>query len=211
MSSNFGDETLGVFVREPELSHIPPMERRRLNKNAKQLFGVLKDFELKNTPSVFCSSNGEINKCFSLLNELSKNEPISPTLFSLSVHNATIALYSIFAKNCGEISAISSTNSLEYAIIDAYLMLDEEVSEVLVVSHFEGISQSFYEDEPHGFVVAMLIEKGMDFSLQICENQAKEEPTKHSALDFLSHLVKNHKNWEVNEPNLKWKWTNAKG
>jgi hypothetical protein len=46
-------------------------------------------------PTVFCSRHGEAARSVDLLLDLAKGEPLSPTSFGLSVHNATGGLFSI--------------------------------------------------------------------------------------------------------------------
>lgn len=198
------DDDIEKYAKDVDLSHIAPLKRRRLSKSARYVFSCLKDFELRDTPVVFSSKYGEVNRCYALLEELAKNEPISPTSFSLSVHNAISSQHSIFAKNSSEISAISSDNSLEYALLDGYLKLNENHKQVLVISHFEGAMSEFLEEDLT-YVLVLLIEKGDDFTLKYLPKDGSFVRV-DSSIEFLKNWEKGSKNWEIEDKNSYWQW-----
>ena len=92
-------EDLARYKKEFDLAKIPPLQRRRLSSAAKCAFSLLSSFESINMPVIFSSYEGEINRCFELETALAKAEPVSPTSFSLSVHNAISSLSINEAKN----------------------------------------------------------------------------------------------------------------
>ena len=145
------------------LSHISPLERRRLSNASKCVFSLLQpkinEWNLGSIPIVFSSTLGEINRCFSMLLSLQDSYLLSPTSFSMSVLNATPALLAIAHNNNAEISAISANPSLEYAMINAYMRLQEiaykeaknkaanknteHTNKVLVLSYYEGLAREY--------------------------------------------------------------------
>lgn len=145
------------------LSHLSPLERRRLSNASKCVFSLLQpkinEWNLGSIPIVFSSTLGEINRCFSMLLSLQDSYLLSPTSFSMSVLNATPALLAIAHKNNAEISAISANPSLEYAMINAYVRLQEithkeaknksanknaeHTNKVLVLSYYEGLAREY--------------------------------------------------------------------
>lgn len=145
------------------LSHLSPLERRRLSNASKCVFSLLqpkiKEWNLDSIPIVFSSTLGEINRCFSMLLSLQDSYLLSPTSFSMSVLNATPALLAIAHNNNAEISAISANPSLEYAMINAYMRLQEatnkeaknkaanknaeHTNKVLVLSYYEGLAREY--------------------------------------------------------------------
>lgn len=203
LNNNFSK--LNKFIYEPDLSHIKALQRRRLSTSARMVFSILKNFELGNTPIIFSSKYGEIDRAYNLLNDLAKNEDISPTSFSLSVHNAISALHSIFAKNEAEICAISSQNSLEYAFLNAYLKLQEGHQKALVISHFKGAKSEFI-NENLDYAVGILLEKGNDFKLDFIPNNSKIAMS-HSSLEFLNNYENKKGSWEIEDINFRWIYT----
>ena len=51
--------------------------------------------ETAGVPLVFASRHGDVQRSFELLEQMARDEPMSPTHFGLSTHNAVIAQYSI--------------------------------------------------------------------------------------------------------------------
>ena len=131
------DAKLAAYERELDVSHVPPLERRRLSRAAKCAFDLTKNIAPLDMPIVFSSYEGEINRCFELQNTLARGELISPTSFSLSVHNALSSLLAINFKNSSEISAVSAYAPLEYALVQAHLMLKSGAKNALVLAYHE--------------------------------------------------------------------------
>lgn len=148
---------LQSYKADFSLSHLSPLERRRLSNASKCVFSLLQpkinEWNLGSIPIVFSSTLGEINRCFSMLLSLQDSYLLSPTSFSMSVLNATPALLAIAHNNNAEISAISANPSLEYAMINAYVRLQEvahkeatnknnikHANNALVLSYYEGLA-----------------------------------------------------------------------
>lgn len=129
--------SLQVLQKDLDLSFIPILERRRLSDSSKIAFGLLKTVE--SMPIIFSSQKGEINRCFDMLKDLAIYKITSPTAFSLSVLNSTPALLAIASKNHSEILALSARDSLECALLNAYLMLCDGSKSCLVISYDEAI------------------------------------------------------------------------
>lgn len=155
---------LQSYKADFSLSHLSPLERRRLSNASKCVFSLLQpkinEWNLGSIPIVFSSTLGEINRCFSMLLSLQDSYLLSPTSFSMSVLNATPALLAIAHNNNAEISAISANPSLEYAMINAYVRLQEitykeatnkesanknaeHTNKVLVLSYYEGLAREY--------------------------------------------------------------------
>ena len=82
-----------------ELPHVPAMSRRRLGHLAKMAVAVadavLPPAEGADIPVVWASRYGDADKALALLRTQALDEPLSPTAFGLSVHNAVGAQHSI--------------------------------------------------------------------------------------------------------------------
>ena len=92
-----------VVIHEPDHrisaqpgSDLPAMLRRRLDDAGRATCEILKaldpDAEL---PLIYASRHGNTPQTLSMLEALANNEPLSPTRFSMSVHNASLGIYSI--------------------------------------------------------------------------------------------------------------------
>ena len=201
--ANLGE--LEIYKKSPDLTHIAPIERRRLSKGARFCISLLK--ECDEMPVIFSSKHGEINRCFSLQSSLAKLEPLSPASFCISVHNAIVAQNAIFAKNRAEISAISTNLSLENGILNAVTKFDE-FDKIAIISYFESINNELMSAGDLIYAILVVVEKGKNFSIEISPNN---EPnlanlTKNSDFEFLLNLKNHKKSWVTKEQDLIWKW-----
>ena len=196
---------LEIYKKSPDLTHIAPIERRRLSKGARFCISLLK--ECDEMPVIFSSKHGEINRCFSLQSSLATLEPLSPASFCISVHNAIVAQNAIFAKNRAEISAISTNLSLENGILNAVTKFDE-FDKIAIISYFESINNELMNENDLIYAILVVVEKGKNFSIEISPNN---EPnlanlTKNSDFEFLLNLKNHKKSWVTKEQDLSWKW-----
>ena len=94
----------------PDVSFLPAMQRRRLSRLARMTFSV--GWPLAEgreaLPLVFISRHGETPRTFDILSDLAAEQPLSPTQFSLSVHNAIIGLWSIMRGETSEMTALAA-------------------------------------------------------------------------------------------------------
>ena len=123
---------------QPPLAEMPAMVRRRidpLGRIALQAAYTAQQ-DLAIDAAVFASRWGELERSEALLAQLVAGEPLSPTSFSLSVHNAIAALYSIARKDTGNFSAVSAgAYSTEAGFIEALGLLADGAERVLLVSY----------------------------------------------------------------------------
>ena len=106
----------------PDVSFLPAMQRRRLSRLARMAFSVGWPLAQGHEalPLVFASRHGETPRTFDILSDLAASQPLSPTQFSLSVHNAVIGLWSIMRGETSEMTAIAAAgDGLEHGLIEA--------------------------------------------------------------------------------------------
>ena len=198
-------EKLLKYKREFEISHIPPLERRRLSKAAKCAFDLTKSFKTLDMPIIFSSYSGEINRCFELENTLASGELISPTSFSLSVHNALSSLLSISMKNRSEISAISAFELLEYALIKAHLHLEEGAKNSLILAYHETIKQSYFSEFGVSGMIALIVSEGENLKLTKIKEYGDSDS--NSLINFLENFDPSKKSsWRSKYKNSAWQW-----
>jgi len=76
---------------------------------------------------VFASQHGELGYTVALLRALAASEPLSPTVFSLSVHNAAAGLLSTVRADRAESTAVAAgEETLGYALLESYCQLMQE-------------------------------------------------------------------------------------
>jgi hypothetical protein len=107
----------------PDLSWLPPMQRRRLPALARGVFHVARQAggdDVDRLPTVLASAHGELSRTLGLLNDLAENEPLSPAAFSLSVHNAVSGQLSIALGNRAPASCVAlAGDGISTALLEA--------------------------------------------------------------------------------------------
>ena len=144
------------LLEKPALADVPAMQRRRLSPLARVTFQVLAHCSESSAeePVVFSSVMGELQRTQSLLESIARHEPLSPTAFSLSVHNAIAGLWSQINNNRAPMLALAPcADSPVPALLEAAGILCEgEYTAVNVVYARENYPQ-FYQpwlDSPPG-------------------------------------------------------------
>jgi hypothetical protein len=133
------------------LSSIPKMLKRRLSPLARIVFcaAIPCIGDNANLLTVFSSTHGELAKSFKMMEMIEAGEEISPTAFSLSVHNAIAGLFSMVFKNKLQTTVVApGEEGIAPAFIEALGLLDEGEKEVLIVLYDEPLV-SFYPSAPY--------------------------------------------------------------
>ena len=85
-------------------------------------------------PIVFCSRYGETARSVELLRSLAEHAALSPTAFSLSVHNSVAGLLSIARHDTANSIAIAAGEaSAAHGVIEACGLMADGAEQVLVV------------------------------------------------------------------------------
>ena len=147
-----GDDSL---TEKELLSSIPKMLKRRLSPLAKIVFCAASQcLDQKQTiPTIFSSTHGELAKSFKMMELIEQGEDISPTAFSLSVHNSIAGLFSMAYKNKSQSTVVApGEEGIAAAFVEAVGLLAEGQGEVLMVLYDEPL-EKFYPSEPFKLTV----------------------------------------------------------
>jgi len=113
----------------PALQEMPAMQRRRverLGRAALQVAWRCQRDDERDIPLVFASRHGDLLRTDQMLAELAVGQPLSPTQFGLSTHNAIAAQYSIARALDGNYLAVSAGRATaEAAVIEALALADD--------------------------------------------------------------------------------------
>jgi hypothetical protein len=104
------DGTLGKV----NMTAVPALLRRRFSPLGKAAMATAMPLveELAEIPSIFASRHGDTALSLSLLQGIARGDPMSPTSFSLAVHNAVSGLFSIARKDTSAVTAIAAMDGL---------------------------------------------------------------------------------------------------
>ena len=186
-----------LFGKEA-LKQIPPLLRRRLTTLGKPALEVVLALGMEGecVPSVFSSRHGDTGLTLSLLEEMGKDEPMSPKGFALAVHNAVAGLYTIFCKNTSNVTAISAMDGLVVnSILESVgqLQTAEKVLCVIYDMPLPELYQPFSSSLSFPYAVAVVLSRsqGEPYLLEQVYNKptGTESNDEVDSLAFLSLLT----------------------
>jgi len=159
---------------QPDVSVIPAMLRRRLSPLARAAMSVIMPLAQSHGPMplVYVSRHGDLSRTVDLLRDLANGELLSPTAFSLSVHNATAGLYSIQQGLTKNITAISGgTCDLIPALLESRGLCDG-ISESKVLCVFcdeppPALYSAQASEPPMPYAFAMVMGVGSTWELAV--------------------------------------------
>lgn len=200
----------------PDVSFLPPMQRRRMGLMTRMFFQVAQPLvgAGQSVPVVLASQHGDTRQTVELLAALSRDEGLSPTAFGLSVHNATIGLWSMqTGQMCGMVATASPGDGLEHAVLEACGLMAEGAAQVLVVC-VEDRPASIYlpwmEDTPFPYAVALLIRPGQEVQMDLvsADGLLPEADAPVSPLASVRRLLAGEADWCCVAPQgrRKWRW-----
>lgn len=188
----------------PKLAFLPPLKRRRLSESARLFFEAAWQLteQEANLPVVYASLNGEINRSFALWHSLLTEGDVSPTSFSLSVHNALVGQWSEMRQVKNETTAITSLkDSLETALLEAFLLLNDGQEKVLVVLVETPLSTEYnvqsIERLPISYALAMVVERGAMYQLSLQAQAVENTVFFDNALSWVQQQYLGTNQWRT--------------
>ncbi|WP_144635381.1 beta-ketoacyl synthase chain length factor [Bordetella genomosp. 13] len=199
----------------PDLGFLPSLQRRRLSPLARISLGCAWPLAAGRAPMpvVYASHHGETPRGYELLTTLAAEEPLSPTAFSLSVHNAIAGLWSILRQETQESVALSAQgDGMESAVAEACMLLHAGHPDVLVILAETRPPRDYapwIDDVPFSYAVALRLTAGQGFHLALDESPADDAlgaPAWPSPLSLLRHLLLDSRQWRHTHGPRAWQW-----
>jgi hypothetical protein len=206
---------------QPSCDFLPAMQRRRLSRLARMSLDVAWPLcaEGEQLPFVFASRHGETPRTFALLSDVAAEQPLSPTQFGLSVHNAIAGQWSILRGQRGESVAIAGeADTFEHAMLEAAALLGDATPSVLVVMAEEkppAAYDTWIDDVPFSYALALRVGRaipgehagGNDWRLQLARGDGgRQTGAWPHALNFLRALLDAHTPLEQPWKRRRWIW-----
>ena len=147
---------------KPDVSFVPPMERRRLTGVERAALSVAWQVypHGEQIPVVFASRWGEIGTTLKLMRQMHDEGEMSPAGFSNSVHNAAPGHFSLLAKDKAPYTAIAAgPDSYDMGLLEA----STYPGKVLFVYAEEATPEMYrphFPDVQSAHAVALLIDNG---------------------------------------------------
>ena len=144
-------------------SIIPDQQRRRLPRFSRDVLRCALPLlrEAPHTPVILSSPHGDLHSTVTLLTDVARRAPLSPSLFGLSVHNAPTGALSLCLDGPGDQSAIGGgAETLSAGLIEAYARLATDEATAIVLIHADERLPPIYaeldEDTPGVFFALSL-------------------------------------------------------
>jgi hypothetical protein len=129
-------------------------------------------------PLVYVSRHGDLSRTLGLLEDVAKGEPLSPTAFSLSVHNATSGLFSIHQGLTKNVTAIScGSEDLVPALLESLGQCSADEPKVLCV---------FCDEPPPVIYTAQTNQPERPFALALVISRANASRENNWKLEMLA-------------------------
>lgn len=203
-------------VSYPKVKFLPPMMRRRLSEVGKMALHVAYDCHRdEQLRTVFASRHGEANQTVSILKDIVSNQPVSPTKFSLSVHNTSSGLYTISSENTAPATAIAARlDSFEMGFVEAHgCLASKRESRVMLVYVDAPLKPPFdvLVDYEPPFAGAFILSAGPTENpllLTLQPREGEEVSSSVHCLSFMQFLLNDDPEpLQFVTDRLKWTWS----
>lgn len=188
---------LPVLGETADVGFLPLLQRRRLSPLARAALAVAWPCRgaYADLPAVFCSNHGESHHYYQMLEDLAAHRELSPSRFSLSVHNAIAGLYSQFGASRSPLLVLAPGREGPFAaFLEAAGLLLEGWERVLIVCYEQPLPEAYraYAAGPAATVALALrvsLEAGPRLRLRrrVAE---REEATESCPLETLVRAIR---------------------
>jgi hypothetical protein len=203
----------------PDAHFLPAMLRRRCGSLSRIMLTTAVDCcdeaELAELATVFASRHGNINESIDLLDRLAERLPLSPTVFSHTVHNAQAGLFSIAAANRRASSSIAAQrDSFACGYLEALTLLERDPNRpVLLVVGDVPLAPTFAPlvEEPAGsYGLGLLLARDGE-GTQLAfgrppEADGPEAARWPDAIEFLRWYLSAEPSLVLGNARRPWKW-----
>ncbi|KPQ22661.1 beta-ketoacyl synthase chain length factor [Halomonas sp. HL-93] len=171
-------------------SPLPPMLRRRLDEVGRATCGILSLLDSESAcPLIHASRHGDASHTLQMLESITQGEPISPTRFSMSVHNAVLGVHSIANRHHLPLQALGACgNEFDALLCEANGYLVEGYPAVVIVfseGPLPAPYQGYAEDPGLPSAVGMRLSFGPGTKL---ESQPVSSPSRPTPADVIAWL-----------------------
>ena len=206
-----------IDFNDINLSQVPAMKRRRMSQLTKMALhtsyqSIEKGDIAADTPmTIFASQHGELERTVKIINNLNASEDISPTDFSLSVHNSALGLFSINSGNTLPATTIAAgTDSFGFALLEAHNLLQRFPDETILLTCFDQLPPHplnlAYKYPSISYSSSMLLSRQLaNTSIQAKFKNASSEQGKWPlAIDFIEFLYSGDNKSECLTSHRQW-------
>ena len=145
-----------------------------------------------------------------VVSDLAQGEPLSPTQFSLSVHNAVIGLWSILRGQSCEMTALAAADDgFEHGLVEAAGLLHEGAPAVLLIVAEElppAAYAPWISDVPLSYALGLLLTPGKQWQLDLTPGSEAVPGNLPHALSWLRALLTDQSRFTHPGKQRSWNW-----
>lgn len=188
------------------------MIRRRLGRFARMAISAARECRqgLHGVPVVFASRHGDLDRTLDMLTSLSDGEELSPTSFSLSVHNAVPGIESIALRDRYPATAVAAGDeSFGCGIIEAVAQLAGSARVLLVYADEPPppLYRSFVEQDEAAHALAILFDRAAPAQAWMSRGPGGgPADTEPQSLTFLRFLLSGQRRSIWRGERSAWSW-----
>lgn len=163
----------------PKSTRIPMLMARRLTIGERMALDCALSLLSDSTQAlIYASHHSELERNHRILSALVAKQDVSPTDFTLSVNNSAPGNLTILTKRPLTVSAVSASHaSFGAALTEAYLMLQDQYEEVLVVDCDGAVPEFYHQHLFSGeftlpFASAWLLRRGHNLEVSCTTNDS---------------------------------------
>jgi hypothetical protein len=199
----------------PPTPHIPMMQARRMGHACRLACEVALRLleQTQNTidAAIFISQHGELQRSAKIIESIISAQDVSPTDFSMSVHNTAAGLTTILSKQTLEVSSLSAcTDSFQQGFYEVQAFFAQSAKKVMVVDFDDCIPEQYQYNEiiqtlPYacGFVFSA------DHEYQ-CTGYQLHEMESHlklpQSMQFLINVLAQNNRFSIQSLDRCWSW-----
>ncbi|WP_413736394.1 beta-ketoacyl synthase chain length factor [Sodalis sp. RH21] len=202
----------------PPCAQLPMMTARRLSAGSRLAVDHGLALLRRHQPDavIFTSRHGELERNQRILDALARQHTLSPTDFTMSVHNAAVGSLTIAAQAPLVSASLSAgEDSFQQGLVEAQILLKSGYSRVLLVD-FDNKIPAFYHpflapgtpDFP--YAVALLLTAGETLCCR--SDRARQEAPPRvlpQSLAFMHHWLSAETAFSITGERLCWRWSRA--
>lgn len=201
----------------PKCSQLPMMMSRRLNNGSRLAVecGLTLYRRYNNIDAiVFSSRHGELERNYRILGELATQTSVSPTNFTMSVHNSAVGTLSIIANAAIPTSAISAgRDSFQQGLYEVVSLQSHQAKRVLFVDYDGDLPKSYDSVLPKDcarfpYACAFLLSLNETLTCSAVAQKIMQSnvPELPQSLQFIIGLLNNNPTFRVTGERHDWQW-----
>lgn len=199
----------------PKSGQIPMMSARRMSIGSRLAVDAGLSLLSKHQAdaAIFTSRHGELERTGRILHALAEDAAISPTEFSMSVHNTAAGWLTIISKNPLPVASLAAgTDSFQQGLLEAQSMLAGGASSIMLID-FDGEIPSLYAESVNSeflpYAMAIILTAGDTLQCQrISKTCVTDQSALPQGLQFLRGYLSSLPSFTVSaDSRHHWQWT----